>query len=1043
MKNTGMRQRPAVQQKTALKRIIVLTSSVVTVLSVCLILFINFSDSRQAFAAPVLGDYRTTGSGDWNNASTWERFDGSNWLAATVAPTTADNIITVVNGHTVTINANTTIDQTVVEAGGFLVVNDAIVLTVANATGNDLDVFGTVKNAGVITQNGGSIIFENTGKYQHNFTTTPGTIPSSTWNSGSTCEIIGYTTNPEAPGGLQNFSNFIWNCPQQSDAINLNAGITNLSGDLNIMNTGSGELDWAASAVNCTIAGNLIINGGNFVYNKSSATTSLTVNGDYVQSGGSMTISEATYSAPNFNINGTFILTGGNANFVKGLGSTCTVSLSSDFTITGGTISTPSVQTSAVKFSFKKPGRQYFTASGYTISGNADYIVNAGSTLDLGTSVLQGRNFTLASYAGLISGSPDGIAQSGSVGNIQVTGIRSLSSFADYEYASNVAQVTGNGIPTTVRNLTITNSSNITLSKSVSVNGILTLASGNIITGANEVFVKNTSTSSIAGYSSSAYIDGNLRRSVSSTGTYDFPVGKTTHYEFISISLSAFVGVSDIKTCFSLTDPLANSTLNNVLVKGVSMTKMLPCGYWTVTPDAPIQSGNYSISVTERGQTNLTNGATFALLNRQSSQSNWTSEGVHVSGNQVVNAGAVTAVRSSVNVFGDFAIGYGDYLQLQNPTLISGIDLQVNSVYLFPEICSNVDAWVQLTETSGGATLLDIDDQSACYSEAWQPVIQFAANTTSFLKWNVTFKVAGTSTDTVLPQVALAAINVDGAQNVKEFVNANIPYSYATTPSSTLTISSEDGWYKATSTSSAEACDTADHESIFQLNYKNVRAFQFVTGLKNTTSAKVKRSASIYFKTLLNGNSGIPVRLIYFTAGLENGSVNLKWATASEENVDYFTVERSSDGETFTALKSQKSIGNSNSILYYQEADGDPAPGINYYRLRETDKNARFSFSEIQPVSNSDMVANSVDIVNLNPNPFSETFSMDFKCNRNEGVNISLVNTSGKQVYRTQFTAIKGLNNFKSTNLSYLVKGAYIVVVSDEMGQTSKRLIKN
>src|SRR5690348_10834094 len=114
MKNAGMRQKPAVQQKTALKRIIVLTSSVVTVLSISLFLFINFTDSRKAFAAPVLGDYRSTGSGNWNNAATWERFDGSNWNPATVAPTTADNIITVMNGHTVTVTNNTTIDQVVV-----------------------------------------------------------------------------------------------------------------------------------------------------------------------------------------------------------------------------------------------------------------------------------------------------------------------------------------------------------------------------------------------------------------------------------------------------------------------------------------------------------------------------------------------------------------------------------------------------------------------------------------------------------------------------------------------------------------------------------------------------------------------------------------------------------------------------------------------------------------------------------------------------------------------------------------------------------------
>src|SRR5687768_233104 len=103
-----MRQKINISQKAALRRIIILASSVVTVLSVCLVIFINLSNSKDAFAGPSLGDYRSTGSGNWNALATWQKYDGSDWIAATTIPSTAEEVITILNGHSVTVTSNTT-----------------------------------------------------------------------------------------------------------------------------------------------------------------------------------------------------------------------------------------------------------------------------------------------------------------------------------------------------------------------------------------------------------------------------------------------------------------------------------------------------------------------------------------------------------------------------------------------------------------------------------------------------------------------------------------------------------------------------------------------------------------------------------------------------------------------------------------------------------------------------------------------------------------------------------------------------------------------
>ena len=66
----------------------------------------------------VNGDYRTAASGSWNNAGTWQRYDGASWVAAVIAPSSTDGVITILNTHTVTANTAITADQVVVDNGG-------------------------------------------------------------------------------------------------------------------------------------------------------------------------------------------------------------------------------------------------------------------------------------------------------------------------------------------------------------------------------------------------------------------------------------------------------------------------------------------------------------------------------------------------------------------------------------------------------------------------------------------------------------------------------------------------------------------------------------------------------------------------------------------------------------------------------------------------------------------------------------------------------------------------------------------------------------
>jgi hypothetical protein len=81
----------------------------------------------------------------------------------------------------------------------------------------------------------------------------------------------------------------------------------------------------------------------------------------------------------------------------------------------------------------------------------------------------------------------------------------------------------------------------------------------------------------------------------------------------------------------------------------------------------------------------------------------------------------------------------------------------------------------------------------------------------------------------------------------------------------------------------------------------------------------------------------LPVELLSFT-GKNKGKENiLEWVTASETNNDYFTLQRSADGFSFTDIATIDGAGNSNRIINYQYTDKNPVSGKNYYRLKLTD----------------------------------------------------------------------------------------------------------
>ncbi|MGL5888458.1 MAG: hypothetical protein ACRC3B_01155, partial [Bacteroidia bacterium] len=97
-------------------------------------------------AAQTTGDYRSAATGNWATLATWETFNGTAWVAATVSPTAANALtVSVRSPHTVTIAAAVAggLDQVIVDAGAILNTSGAVAQSFANGAGVDLTINGT------------------------------------------------------------------------------------------------------------------------------------------------------------------------------------------------------------------------------------------------------------------------------------------------------------------------------------------------------------------------------------------------------------------------------------------------------------------------------------------------------------------------------------------------------------------------------------------------------------------------------------------------------------------------------------------------------------------------------------------------------------------------------------------------------------------------------------------------------------------------------------------------------------------------------------
>ena len=173
----------------------------------------------------------------------------------------------------------------------------------------------------------------------------------------------------------------------------------------------------------------------------------------------------------------------------------------------------------------------------------------------------------------------------------------------------------------------------------------------------------------------------------------------------------------------------------------------------------------------------------------------------------------------------------------------------------------------------------------------------------------------------------------------------------------------------------------------------------------------------------------LPIKLTNFTAIKKDKDALLTWSVENQDaNASHFEIERSYNGTDFTNIGRVEVNLNSGSAATYNSTDANivalRSSGVIYYRIKQVDKDGKFSYSEIRSIK---LDAKSVGI-NLYPNPAKSFTNILIDLPQNSPIIISINDAGGKEVKQINVAGFAGINQ-KKIDLSGLSTGSYMIKV--------------
>ncbi len=225
--------------------------------------------------------------------------------------------------------------------------------------------------------------------------------------------------------------------------------------------------------------------------------------------------------------------------------------------------------------------------------------------------------------------------------------------------------------------------------------------------------------------------------------------------------------------------------------------------------------------------------------------------------------------------------------------------------------------------------------------------------------------------------------------------------------------------------------------------------FQFTFTLSAALAATINSTDSLTSTATLNSNTSefgpqvikfsvLSVNLKNLSGVYANKKTTLSWNAVCDENFNYFNVEYSTDGQSFTTVGKVNGNFNDNNPFDYSFDHYNPAGYNNYYRLRMVDKDGSFKYSNIVLIT-----LKATTGITISPNPASDYLYINVSSLKEDVAQLRIVNAIGNVVFTKQEHLSTGTNSFTVKEISRFTTGVYVVqVVTGNDVKSQQLLIK-
>lgn len=225
----------------------------------------------------------------------------------------------------------------------------------------------------------------------------------------------------------------------------------------------------------------------------------------------------------------------------------------------------------------------------------------------------------------------------------------------------------------------------------------------------------------------------------------------------------------------------------------------------------------------------------------------------------------------------------------------------------------------------------------------------------------------------------------------------------------------------------------AAHKSIFQANTHDAWTQTYNPAWK-------ENNLNIYEWMLQfsRADATLPVTLTnYKIVSADKQAVTIGWSTTAEQQNQYFSIERSTDGVTFKAI-GQVTATNLANGSNYTFKDGRPATGNNFYRLSQTDLNGKTTYFSILKAI---IDVNTGSLV-MFPNPATTFVTVGFNHPDKDRLIVKIIDQQGVVVQVNQYNKETGYWQ-QQINTGHLAAGQYFIQVKGTVFESIQSLLIN